>query len=332
VERIEPLLTDPPRLADALFAAFVASLPADLAEEARGLAVTLGLAPTRAVPWSEVFSHEITLLAPRLVAEAMPGLPAEVMRDACLAHLLAIVEAFATDRVEDGQVRETPGLQALLHRVREARDAALGRVRTDERYGPAQSETMAAIEAERKTFGAGEPVSFARYLAVSHGKQRVGLPASIALAQAAGWDERRRRSLARLLDAVWLGLQIHDDVLDWQDDMARGGAWATLLAAFALVPGNAPLARAGRRDAPTVPVSVRGLVHASGILARMLEASARRFRAARRRAAALGAHRLAAWAREREAVTSDLAWREAESPGYTQRAHALSAWAKTVLP
>jgi hypothetical protein len=152
----------------------------------------------------------------------------------------------------------------------------------------------------------------------------------MALAQASGWDERRRRSLARLLDAVWLGLQLHDDVLDWQDDLARGGAWATLLAASSLVPANAPLA-SGRRDAPTVPVSVRGLVHASGILVRMLSASARRFRAARRRAAALGAHRLAAWAREREAVTSDLARREAESPGYTQRAHALSAWAKTVL-
>ena len=34
---------------------------------------------------------------------------------------------------------------------------------------------------------------------------------------------------------------------------------------------------------------------------------------------------------QREAITSDLARREGESPGYTNRAHALSAWAKTVL-
>jgi hypothetical protein len=63
----------------------------------------------------------------------------------------------------------------------------------------------------------------------------------------------------------------------------------------------------------------------------MLSESARRFRAARRRAEALGTHRLAAWAGERERLISDLASREAESPGYTNRAHALSAWAKTVL-
>jgi hypothetical protein len=334
VERIEHVLTDADRLAeplvDALFAAFVASLPADLADQARGLAVTLGLAPSRAVPWSQVFSHEITLGAPGLVAEAMPRLTAAVtmgetpkppaqpaVEDASLAHLLAILEAFATDRIEDGQTPETPGLSALLGRVREARDAALCRVAGGAAtYAVAQQETLAAIAAEQRIFRGGERIDFAGYLSVSHGKQRVGLPASLALARAAAWDERRARVLARLLDAVWLGLQLHDDVVDWEDDLARGGAWATSLAG----------AGAGQDRA-----AVRQQVHASGVLARMLSASARCFRAARRRAGVLGARRLAEWARQRETITSDLARREAESPGYTHRAHALSAWAKTVL-
>jgi hypothetical protein len=298
---------------DALFAAFVASLPAELAGEARGLAVTLGLAPSRAVPWSQVFSHEITLGAPGLVAEAMPDLPARAVEDASLAHLLAIVEAFATDRIEDRQVPETPALSALLAHVRESRNGALRRVVSGATYAIAQQETLAAIAEEQRILRGGEGIDFARYLAVSHGKQRVGLPASLALASAAGWDDRRARVLARLLDAVWLGLQIHDDVVDWEEDLARGGAWATALA--------------GGQD----PTAVRPRVHASGVLARMLFASARCFRAARRRAGVLGARRLADWARQREAITSDLARRETTSPGYTNRAHALSAWARSVL-
>ncbi len=58
----------------------------------------------------------------------------------------------------------------------------------------------------------------------------------------------------------------------------RGGAWAASLAG-------------ALRDAP--PAATKARVLASGVLARMLASSARRFRAARRRGALLGAHRLA---------------------------------------
>jgi len=306
-------------LIDDLYGAFVATLPPSLVEPAGALAATLGLAPSPAVPWSQVFSHEVTLGAPRLVADAMPSLPEALVRDATLAHLLAIVEAFATDRVEDGQVAATPTLVALLEQVRRGRDAALERVASPSSpsYASAERETVAAIRAEQAALRSGEPVAFARYLAISNGKQRVGLPASLALAGAAGWDAPRARSLARMLDAVWVALQLHDDVIDWEDDLARGGAWAT-----ALAPAAPPL---------SVAAPVKERVHRSGVLARMLAASTRRFRAARRRAEVLGAVRLAAWARDREAVLGDLARREAASPGFANRAHALSSWAKTVL-
>jgi hypothetical protein len=319
-------------LVDDLYAGFVRTLPDELTQAARSLPRVLDLAPSADIPWSEIFSHEVTLGAPSLVAEAMPALPESALGDASLAHLLAIIEAFGTDRILDGQVDPSPELEGVLSHARTARDEALTRVAVvspGERdsaisYARAEAETAAAIRAEQAILRSGEAVSWPRYLAVSHGKQRLGLPAALALARASGWDARRQRSLERLLEAVWLGLQLHDDVVDWEADLQRGGAWAASLAA------HVPL-RMDPRDRKTIPVSAVRLVQESGVLARMLATSSRSFRAARRRAKALGLTRLAAWALGRELHTADLARRERDNPGQTNRAHALSNWARTVL-
>jgi hypothetical protein len=318
-----------PPWVDELFEAFTRSLPESLGEEARSLAFTLGLAPSVAVPWSEVFSHEVTLAAPAMLTEAMPGVRGSVLQDAVLAHLLAVIEAFGTDRIEDGQVAPTPGLRALLASARRARDEAILRVavRPDDpvlEYVNADRETGIAIALERLLLVRALPVSFPRYLAISLGKQRLGIPASIAAAHAAGWDAKRRRVLGRTLEAAYLGLQLHDDVIDWEDDLRAGGAWALSLANEA-----APHAvDAGDR---TAALDVRRHVYASGVLARMLRGSERFFRATRRRAAALGALRLASWAREREAHLRGLAEAEERTPGFANRAHALGPWAREVL-
>jgi hypothetical protein len=309
-------------LVDAMYAVFVGTLPAELRGEASGLACSLGLASSPDVPWSQVFGSSVTLGAPLLVADATPGLGGEVIHDAVMAHLLAVIEAFGTDRIEDGQVARSPALSAVLDHARRARDAAIGRVAVEEAgaYEDAGEETLRAIEEERRLLLSGGGVNFDRYLAVSLAKQRLGVPASLALARAAGWEPRRRRILARLLDAVWMGQKLHDDVVDWEDDLARGGAWAVALAGGA---ANLPRDEDG--------ISVRGAVLGSGVLARMLGASARRYAAARRRAQALGATRLAAWAREREASLGELARHESASPGFAGRSRALSAWARSVL-
>lgn len=319
-----------PALIDELYAEFVSALPDDLAPAARALPHALDLAPSAETPWSEVFSNEVTLGAPQLVAEGMTGITEGVLREATRAHLFAIIEAFGTDRLLDGQVDASRELEGVLTRVRAARDEALGRITAGPAsssafsYARADEETAAAIRAEQAILKRGEAVAWPRYLAISYDKQRLGLPASLSLARAAGWDARRTRSLGKLLDAVWLGLQLHDDVVDWESDLRRGGAWAASLAAH--VPP-----RANPRDRKTVPVSARKLVLDSGVLLRMLRASSRYFRAARRRAEVLGLHRLGAWARGREALTADLAQREAESPGQTNRAQALATWARIVL-
>ena len=179
---------------DALYDGFVAALPRPLQHTARELACSLGLAPP-GVRWSEVFAHPVTLGAPALVADGMPGTPMERVRDATLAHMLAVIEAFGTDRVEDGQVQATPELRALLAEVRRARDLSQARViasaldpRLDFRL--ADQRTTRAIARERELLAGGDPVSFETYAEVSLEKQSPGFPASLALALSAGYGNR----------------------------------------------------------------------------------------------------------------------------------------------
>lgn len=356
---------------DELYKAFCQTLPGMLHAEAQGLAYTLGLAPARDIPWSAVFSHGITLAAPALLAEAMPHVRGTTVQDALLAHMLAVIEAFGADRLEDGQVRQTWQLETLLAHMRRARDHAMRRLAPSEGeaavdFAVADEVVQEAMQDERRLLLGGAPADFACYQAVARGKQQVGIPASLALAQAAGWDRRLRGALARMLEAVWVGLQLHDDVMDWEEDWVRGRAWAFALArglrggaeipAEAAAPADEASASSTRRRPsttgagasaepepapaggppssairPAVPAPVRRLVLESGVLVRMLEQASRQFRQARRRAEAFGARRVASWAAAREAQTADLARCEAASPGYASRARALSAWARTVL-
>ena len=136
-----------------------------------------------------------------------------------------------------------------------------------------------------------------------------------------------------MLESIWLALQFYDDVMDWEDDWARGGAWAVALTHGALQEQRHP-AGDGLRAPVASALSLeetKALVLSTGTLVRMLELSRREFTRARRRAEVLGARRIAAWARAREGQMRELVRCEAESPGYAHRARALSAWARTVL-
>lgn len=322
---------------DELYRAFCQTLPGMLHAEAQGLPRTLGLAPRRDVPWSAVFSHSITLAAPAMLAEAMPSVRGTTVQDALLAHMLAVIDAFGTDRLADGQVRATWQLETLLAHVRRARDAAMERLRAaapgpgpEPSFAAADEVVARAIDAEHHLLRSGEPVDVVRYRALSRDKQRLGVPASLGLAAAAGWDERRRRALDRMLESIWLGLQFHDDVMDWEDDWARGAAWAVALARGLRRGGDLPPGEAAPGGAADL-AAARRLVMASGVLARMLELARREFAVARRLAAVLGARRLEGWASAREAQMAELARAESASPGYAHRARVLSAWARTVL-
>jgi hypothetical protein len=314
---------------DGMYAAFCHTLPAALREFGRTLPYRLRLVPIPDAPWSQVFGNEVTLAAPLLVAEAMPHVHPGAVRDASLAHLLAIVDAFGTDRIEDGQVTPSSDLCEVLRRIRRSRDQALARVCPSDTdpsvdFARADTEMTRAMRLERGIMKYGDAVDFARYETISLGKQAVGFPACMGLAYAARWTEDYRKSLHRMLASIALALQFHDDVVDWEDDLRRTGAWTVALA------------RPDRtgfpvRERPTERNPVRRMVHESGVMARMLGESHRNYRAARKRASVMGLHQIASWAIVKETKAAHLAKMEREHPGYAVRVHTLSPWAAEVL-
>jgi hypothetical protein len=309
---------------DALYESFCKSVPAALAETARTLAFKLKLVPSPDIPWSAAFKHPITLGAPALFAEAMPGIDPRTVERAVLAHMLAVVEAFGTDRIADQQIVAEPSLHHLLELIRSARDEALSSIGgegTSAIARQADRQTVEAIATERRLLVAGEPVSLETYERVSAGKQAVGLPGTVVLAEAAGWGKAQSEAVRSTLMGVWLGLQFQDDVIDWEDDTTRGGAWAVLLALRSNRGASAPVELDG----------LRRLVLSSGTLADMLRLALGKFQVARAGAEWLGAGQLAEWLRAREVEALDYCAQENRSPGYVLRLKKLSPWAMEVL-
>jgi hypothetical protein len=169
------------------------------------------------------------------------------------------------------------------------------------------------------------PLSFADYAKLSLAKQAAAFPASVALAKAAGWGGRRENAVRHVLRGIVLGLQFQDDVVDWEEDWRKGGAWAVCL-------GGGLGTRAGAvRDGKPDLTMARRQVHRSGVLAMMIELARWRYREARRLADFLGADGLSDWARAQERAAAELAEREGDSAGYAVRAHQLSGWATEVI-
>jgi hypothetical protein len=313
-------------LVDELYEVFADRIGEPLADSARDLSRALSLAPV-AVPWSRVFSHEVTLGAPALFAEGMPEVRPSLLRDAVLAHLLAVVDAFGTDRIEDAQVEASPSVFAVLGQARRERDRAVARmfdnrVPADCDFRAADALTKQAIRSERAMVLSGRAVDIDIYERASLDKQCAGILASVSLARVAGWDARRCSAVRSTLEAVALGLQLADDVVDWEDDLQRGGAWAVCLMRGAT---RQVTVRPGRAE------SIRSQVLRSGVLGIMLSRAFVHMRRARRRAAVLGAESLSLWAAAQERRLRSLAAAEAESAGYAVRASALAAWASEVL-
>lgn len=315
---------------DALYAGFVSSLPAALQPVARDLPFVLRLAPAAGQPWSAVFSHAVTLEAPRLFALGLPDVDPEVVRRSVLAHALAVIEAFATDRVLDRQARQTPELLAVIEELRRSRDAVLASV-----WAPAvalaraaDAETTEAIKEEAALLKRLSAVSFEEYRRISLAKQAVGFPASIALARAAGATETQAEQVKRALAGVWLGLQFEDDAGDWEDDWRRGGgAWAVSLARRRLE----AVREESADERPTEPDLIRRRVYKMRVLYGMLQGARHQYRTAWRYSRTVGATPLVAWTSERVRRLDGLLPLEAQHAGYVVRALKLAPWAAEVL-
>ena len=299
---------------DALYAAFCATLPEPLHAVGRELPYRLKLAPRPEVPWSLVFNHELTLGAPAVLAVGTSGLDANMIEPAMLAHMLAVIEAFGSDRVADRQVTADPDLIAVLWALRAARDRAfhaLGGPAAVARVHQATRTTLAAIARERTLLAGGARVESGCYRSVSADKQSIGLAASLAFGAASGLPAPRVQLIRELLLGVCLGLQHHDDVLDWEDDARQGGAWAIALAGC----------QQGARVALLAP----------GTLGQMLGFAVEEYERAQRAAEQLGDSALSLWLEARTVEARELRDHETRYPGYARRRMKLAPWATEVL-
>jgi hypothetical protein len=316
-------------LVDELYRAFADKLGEPLASRARDLLRSLKVAPDPRIPWSRVFAHEVTLGAPALIAQAMPRVSGVLVRDAVLAHLLAVIDSFGVDRIENERLTPSASLLAILGHARRERDEAMARVcggavPRDLDFAAANSLAIRTIRRERSFLISARPTDFESYERALLDKQCAGWRASVAFARAAGADERWCRSVRATLESVALALQTYEDVVDWEDDLERNGSWAVSLMK-GMRPPPAP------RDLRPEGGRVRAQVLRTGVLRTMLERAMHHVCIARRRATALGAQRLAAWAASRERSLQALVSAEGRSAGYAVRAHALAGWAGEVL-
>ncbi|WAS95529.1 hypothetical protein [Nannocystis punicea] len=293
---------------DRTYARFVRELPEDLVAVAHDLPHRLGLTPNPGTPWSRVFNNPAVLGLPMLLLADRARVSDELRSVAGAAHLFAIIVAFGMDRIDDGQVVVGLRERAILERLERARDAALAALLADtpsflRDFAWARRMTAESVAEERATAAGRAPATLERYLAVAWKKQGFAFPAALAAAAAAGFSAAEQSLVEAVVAGAALGLQYRDDVVDWEDDLAQGFAWAPAL--FAPPPAE---------PAGLAPVAAR--LHLGGGLVRLLGMASAAFGSAANAAAALGAEALAAWAREQAELTADLARREAASPGH----------------
>lgn len=315
---------------DALYAGYANTVPARYRGLAQDLPHVLGLAPRPGLTWTQVFSHTITLEAPRLMVEGLPRARPENVRTAVLAHALSVIEAFGIDRVEDRQVTATPELLGLLEELRRGRDQLLAELTPDgvALARAADRETAEAIREEHALLKRIAAATFGEYRRISLGKQAVGFPASLSLAVASGAPAGSVEQIKRMLMGASLGLQFEDDAGDWEDDWRRGGgAWAVSLARRRLE----AVSSQSSDERPTEPDIVRRRVLKMRVLYLMLREARHQYRVAWRHARALGMTSIARWAESRQARLDDLLPLEDQHAGYVVRAIKLGSWASEVL-
>jgi hypothetical protein len=317
------------QLVDELYEAFAAGLDDELPGRARDLPYALRLAAHPGARWSDVFALEVTLGAPALFAQAMPYASEFQIREAVLAHLLAVIGAFGVDRIEDDQVEPSAHLLAVLAEARSVRDRTMarlcgGRTPADLEFATADLLILRAIRRERSLLLSARSADVQAYERASLEKQCVGWLATEALGRAAGCSPAARRAIKATLQSVALALQAYDDVVDWEEDLERGGSWAVCLMKT-LRPETST------NECGPESSRVRAQVLRSGVLVALLERALWRLRRVRRRATALGLTRLAAWAASRATRFEALVAAERASAGYAVRAHALAAWVDEVL-
>jgi hypothetical protein len=237
-----------------------------------------------------------------------------------------VLELAMIERGGSAAIPADEELRQLAPHLAAARSRAFARLgnAAERAYDIARAEALAAIAQERLILPDARPATLADYRRIARAKHAVFACATLLLAQAAGTGQRESRALDRALYSVWTAVRLEHDVFWWEREWRSGAAWVVSLA-------RGLGSRRGSQGRATEPDLLRRAVLRSGILHVLLGVTVREFRSARRRACALGAERVSAWATAREQKLAELLLREGESAGYVVRWQKLAPWALEVF-
>jgi hypothetical protein len=192
-------------------------------ETSRTVLNTLRIRPDRAPRWTARLSPFVVLY-PLLQSQAWSDRPTKLTRRANEVHLLLLIHAFIDDRLVDGQTSlSTPETvlsnQALLAAWRVARTASLLPPPVEpfwfdgfERYYRSQLQSYGR---ETKTTS-GEELQAREQVVAS--RAALGQLAAVAACHAANHEDLAPM-LSRAFDALAIGLQWEDDLMDWALDV-----------------------------------------------------------------------------------------------------------------
>ena len=188
----------------------------------------------RRVPGAASFPHEVTLGAPALFAESLSGVPRSLMRRR-RARAHARGHRLVRDRAHRGRAHR--GVAAGLRRSRaRAERARQGHAAPLQPHAPRRDglprrrrhdHPRAARRASDARVGRSRGPRVYEQTIVD--KRCSGILASLALARIGGAVRGDAAPFAPRWNRSTRARQIYDDVVDWEADLKRGGAWATCL-------------------------------------------------------------------------------------------------------
>jgi hypothetical protein len=260
----------------------------------------LGAAPTSKL--SECFEHPFMLEAPDFISEILPNASPRAVRDATLAHVLAVLGSVLELRTagpDEDRDQVFDAVLALLPELRSARNRAISNVSPDgpEAFNAVERTARGAIHQTHQLLAdAGPPAAGGRagladYLRLTRLIMSPRIEGCLLLARSAGYDSERLVPLAHALECVWVAREVERDADGWRSGWRSGSAWVVCIARSART--------AGCEDRDTEPDLVARMVQESGVLAAMHACARRLWDGAAHHATSLGANRLAMWAKQR---------------------------------
>jgi hypothetical protein len=210
---------------DQRYQAFVRTLPPHLAQLAADRRTVEGRGPSG--PLQTVAEIGLGLGIPWMFRDAFPGVKEAQMLDVGEAWLFLLVEIFLRDHLADGQVPAGPNAEALLQRLmtktRNVFHALVGRQPAFwQRFDRYEQQVLTALQLEadyRASPNETYSLEMTRQIGASKGALYKAPTCAMAVLCK---DVPLFSKLEQSMNDLASGRQLYDDVIDWQEDLARG--------------------------------------------------------------------------------------------------------------